>query len=243
MSDAVGGAPGFCLFVVFRDPARPEAKISQGEHDRLDAVLRGIPGLVRALVHTPAQAHDPLLDDGAPPQLALQLYFDALRALEAATGRAGPLHALARADVMPPLVSATVEHQAMAVRAYEVPEPAGTRGSGDTWCTYLVAYPGPAEDLHAWLDDYLAQHVPLMARLPGIRELEVYTPIEYVCHLPWTRATCMQRNKVVFDSPSALTSALASPLRHEMRAHFKALPRFSGGVTHFPMSTRGVALG
>ncbi len=82
-----------------------------------------------------------------------------------------------------------------------------------------------------------------MARLPGIRALEVYTPLECVCHLPWTRATCMQRNKVVFDSPSALTAALTSPLRHEMRAHFKALPRFAGGVTHFPMSTRAVALG
>jgi hypothetical protein len=25
-----------------------------------------------------------------------------------------------------------------------------------------------------------------------------------------------------------------------MRAHFRSLPRFSGGVTHFPMSTRAV---
>jgi hypothetical protein len=53
----------------------------------------------------------------------------------------------------------------------------------------------------------------------------------------------MQRNKVAFDDPSALTAALASPVRHEMRAHFKALPRFSGGVTHFPMSTRAVPVG
>ena len=233
----------FCLFVVFRNPAQPQARISRAEHDRIDAALRGIPGLVRALVHTPAQAHDPLLDDGVPPQLALQLYFDSLRALEAAAGRAGPLQALARADVLPTLAGAVAEHQAMAVRAYEVPAPGGTTVPGATWCTYLVAYEGPAENPHAWLDDYLAHHVPLMARLPGVRELEVYTPLESVCHLPWTRATCMQRNKVAFDSPAALTDALASPLRHEMRAHFKALPRFSGGVTHFPMSTRAVTLG
>jgi hypothetical protein len=50
----------------------------------------------------------------------------------------------------------------------------------------------------------------------------------------------MQRNKVAFDNPAALTAALESPLRHEMRAHFRALQRFSGGVTHFPMSTRAV---
>jgi hypothetical protein len=230
----------FCLFVVFHDRAQPGMRLTLDEYSRLDAALGAVPDLARALVHTPAQAHDPLLEDGAPPQLALQLYFDALLALEAAAGRAGPLQALARSDVLPSIAGAPAAHQAMAVRTYGVPGPARLP---EPWCTYLVAYEGPAEDPHAWLDDYLAQHVPLMTRLPGIRELEVYTPIEYVCHLPWARATCMQRNKVVFDSPSALTAALASPLRHEMRAHFKALPRFSGGVTHYPMSTRAVALG
>jgi hypothetical protein len=28
-----------------------------------------------------------------------------------------------------------------------------------------------------------------------------------------------------------------------MRAHFKSLPRFAGGVTHFPMSTRAALVG
>ncbi len=230
----------FCLFAVFHDRARAAARITDAEHSRLDAALRTVSGLARALVHTPAHAHDPLLDDGAPPQLALQLYFDSLLALEAAAGRSGPLQALAHPDLLPTLGGAGVGHQAMAARAFPVPEPARLP---ERWCTYLVAYAGPAEDPHAWLDDYLAHHVPLMARLPGLRELEVYSPVEYVCHLPWARATCMQRNKVAFDSPSALTAALNSPLRHEMRAHYKALPRFSGEVTHFPMSTRAVPLG
>ena len=230
----------FCLFIVFRDRAKPAARISNTEHARLTAVLGSVPGLARALVHTPAHAHDPFLDDGAPPQLALQLYFDRLLDLEAAAASAGPLQALAASDALPTLAGAAVEHQVMAVRAFAVPVPARAAGPDDVWCTYLVAYEGPAEDLHAWLDDYLAHHTPLMARLPGIRELEVYTCVDCVSHLPWVRATCMQRNKVAFDSPVALTAALESPLRHEMRAHFRALPRFSGGVTHFPMSTRAV---
>jgi hypothetical protein len=45
----------------------------------------------------------------------------------------------------------------------------------------------------------------------------------------------MQRNKVVFDSPDALNAALASPVRHEMRADFKNFPPFSGANLHFPM--------
>jgi hypothetical protein len=47
----------------------------------------------------------------------------------------------------------------------------------------------------------------------------------------------MQRNKVVFDSPAALTAALNSPVRHEMRAAFARFPAFTGPITHFPMAT------
>ena len=36
----------------------------------------------------------------------------------------------------------------------------------------------------------------------------------------------MQRNKVAFDSADALTQALNSPVRHDMRADFKTFPRF-----------------
>jgi hypothetical protein len=51
----------------------------------------------------------------------------------------------------------------------------------------------------------------------------------------------MQRNKVVFDSPAALTSALNSPVRHDMRASFGRFPPFTGPITHFPMATMTVA--
>jgi hypothetical protein len=47
----------------------------------------------------------------------------------------------------------------------------------------------------------------------------------------------MQRNKVAFDSAEALTAALNSPVRKEMRADYAALPPFSGRVTHYPMAT------
>ena len=50
----------------------------------------------------------------------------------------------------------------------------------------------------------------------------------------------MQRNKVVFDSPAALTAALNSSTRHEMRAAFRRFPPFTGPITHFPMATTTV---
>ena len=108
---------------------------------------------------------------------------------------------------------------------------------GEFPCTYLVAYEGQAEDLNAWHSHYIGDHPPIMARFPGIRQVEIYTRIDWCGSLPWPRVEHMQRNKVVFDSPAALTAALNSPVRHEMRAAFARFPAFTGPVTHFPMAT------
>jgi uncharacterized protein (TIGR02118 family) len=198
------------LFIIFRQAVQVE-----------DALLRST-GMTRAHVYTPQRANDPLLDDGAPPPLVLQIYFDELPLLEQAC--AGPLLNINNGVA-----------QAMTVRRFPVPNP------GKPDCTYLVAYDGPAQDEHAWHAHYLAHHPPLMARLPGIRELEVYTRVDWIAPPSWQRANCIQRNKVAFDSAEALTAALHSPVRHEMRADFRSLPAFSGAVTHFAMATRVVS--
>ena len=199
----------FCLFAVFSEP-----------FDGIPPLVRGMPGLEKVHVYTPGRAHDPYLNDGSPPPLALQLYFASLSSLESAIS--GPLSP----------VKGICEVQAMLVRPFAVPEP-----RKDPLCTYLVAYEGKAEDENAWHAHYLAHHPPLMARLPGIRELEIYTPVQWVCPPGWRRAQCMQRNKVAFDSAEALTAALDSPVRKEMRADFHTFPAFSGRVTHYAMAT------
>jgi uncharacterized protein (TIGR02118 family) len=199
----------FCLFVVFSEPI-----------DGIPPLISGIAGLEKVHVYTPGRAHDPFLNDGTPPPLALQLYFRSLSAIESAlAGRLSPM-------------KAHCEVQAMLVRPFAVPEP-----REDPLCTYLVAYEGKAEDENAWHAYYLAHHPPLMAKLPGIRELEIYTPVQWLCPPGWRRAQCMQRNKVAFDSAEALTAALNSPARKEMRADYAKLPAFSGRVTHYPMAT------
>jgi hypothetical protein len=202
----------FCLFANFSEP-----------FPNTEAILETVAGLERAHVYTPDEAHDPFLNDGPAPPLILQLYFTTLPLLEDACE--GPLELIRRhCDV-----------EAMLVRRFAVPEP--LRPS----CTYLVAYEGTAEDENTWHTHYLAHHPPLMTQLPGIRELEIYTPIMWVSSAGWRRKRCMQRNKVAFDSAVALTAALHSPVRQQMRTHFLTLPPFSGRVTHYPMSTRVVS--
>jgi hypothetical protein len=223
-----------CLFLSFRFDTEPAA----AETAKLDRLLRASPNLQKALVHTPASTSDPYVKDGPAPSLVLQLYFADLPELEAALSRAGVLRALTSGDEFPALAQADVVQQAMLVRPFVVPDPLFRTPPGERHCTYLVSYEGEAEDLNAWHAHYLENHTRHMAMFPGIRELEVYTRLDWVSLLPWKRLNFMQRNKVVFDDAEALHRALNSPVRHEMRADFKTFPKFTGPNKHYAMATR-----
>ena len=197
----------------------------------LSDVIAATPGVRQGLIYTPSSTSDPYLDDGRPPRLALQLYFDDIAALEAALAADGHLRELGA------LRPDGAAQQAMLVRRYPVPDPTFRTAPGDQACTYLVAYEGAAEDLPAWLTHYIADHPPIMARFPGIREIEIYTRLDWCGFLPGRRVDYMQRNKVVFDDAAALTAALNSRVRHEMRADFKNFPPFTGRNSHYPMAT------
>jgi len=226
-----------CLFLSFRSAA---GTLPAAELHKLDGLLRATPKLQKALVHTSSSAEDPYVKDGPPPSLVLQLYFNELPELEAALSRSSRLGALASRDEFPALSQAEISQQAMLVRPFAVPEPTFETAPGEPYCTYLVSYEGEAEDLNAWHAHYLENHTKHMAMFPKIRELEVYTRLEWVSRNPWRRAQFMQRNKVAFDSPDALQQALHSPVRHEMRADYRTFPPFTGPNNHYAMATRVV---
>jgi len=206
----------------------------------LARLLAATPDLARGLIYTPAQTHDPYLDDGRPPALAMQLYFPDIAMLEAALAHDGHLAALGAPDALPSLRGAAVTQQAMLARSFPVPDANRGIASGEPTCTYLVTYEGAAEDQNAWIAHYIQSHTVIMARFPGIREVEVGTRIDWCGFLPWPRVDAMLRNKVVFDDAGALTAALNSPVRHDMRADYVCFPAFTGTVTHFPMITSEV---
>ena len=203
-------AVSFCLFVSFLE----------GDAAAAARTLKRLRLGERNLVHAAASARDPYLHDAAPPAFVAQLYFATLAALENA------LPVLERG------LGGQASCEAMLVRPFPVPQP------GEGRCSYLVSYAGPAEDANAWHAHYLAHHPPLMAELPGLRELEIYSPVDWVGALPhWRRVRSLQRNKVTFDSAQALEAALDSPVRAKMRADFATFPPYVGEVSHYPMLT------
>ncbi len=222
-------------FVFFH--GHPGARIGEPDRIRISDILCVTPRLLKAHLFTPTAVNGPFPNDGHPPQFALQLYFADLQELEAVIAPRGHLQALAVPGRFPSLAGTAVTQQAMLVRPFPTPSPPNPAIPGQASCSYLVHYPGHAQDLNAWLNHYLSHHPQLMRDLPGVREIEVYTRVDWCDGMPWERVYPMQRNKLVFDSTAALAAALDSPALHAMRADFRRFPPFFGGNVHYPMMT------
>jgi uncharacterized protein (TIGR02118 family) len=232
-----------CLFLIGRSGPEPLIDAHALHH-----AAAGIDGLRRLIVHEPLSGHvDPRIaarDDA--PSCAIQCYFDELAPLEEALRCDGTMHSALRTAARVELHADTFMQKVMAVRTFTPSAtPAANEHEHDQRtqrCTYLVAYEGPADDFNAWLTHYLHGHAPLMLQLPGIREIEIYTGLDSATGLPFAQARAMQRNKVVFDDPTALANALASPVRDEMRRDFHTLPPYHGATPHFAMRSKCVTL-
>jgi hypothetical protein len=207
-----------CLFLMAHD-AMPDTQA-------LCAVLTRV-GAVHIDLHCSRRdGVDPFLQ---PPEQApvgvIQAYFDDLLRLERALVADGRLaQALAQAS------QTRWTWQAMAVRRYLEGTAASSTG---TRCGYWVAYIGHAEgDDRVWLHHYLRHHPPIMARLPRLRYMEVCTRMDVSSGLSLPLDDALQRNQVVFDDLADLKAALASDVRHELRADFHKFPPFKGEVPH-----------
>jgi len=224
------------LFLIFNNAAAPDARLSATDREGVIALVRGTPGLLRGFVYTPVTYHDPYLDDGPGPILALQLEFTELAALENNVSKSGHLQALANLVLFPSLKGAGAVQQAMLTRRFPAARP-GALVDGAVFCTYLVEYPGVAEDYNAWLTHYVTHHPQLMAKFPNIRQMEVYTPATFISALPFAFIERMQRNKVVFDTQADLNASLVHDVRHEMRRDWDNFPAFTGRNLHAALDT------
>ena len=239
---STASAPPIAYFVYCHLDDRPQTRITAPELAFVKSVVARTPGLARGLVFTPTDtptAH-PFDADAPPPALALQLNFDEIGTLEAALARDGHLQALADEDALASLAGARITHQAMLTRFFPVDDPAFATRDSELPCSYLVHYPGEADDFNTWLAHYVDHHPQIMRRFPGIRQIEIYSRLDWTAFMPWHRTDYMQRNKLVWDSPAALSAALFSTTFKDMRADFGVFPAFTGGNVHYPMTTHTV---
>jgi hypothetical protein len=194
-----------------------------------------LPGLANFDLYVPAagSSRDPFVDDGPGPLMLVMLDFATPGALAdalAGDAIAGPLSRL------PEGVVATAS--ALERRFYPV---GGACGPLAAPFSYVVRYHRPADDEPAFIANYIASHPPTLARLPGIRSVMCYFPLDDFNSRHVPSAGYMIGNEVAFDSIADFNAAMASPVRQELRAHFRAFPPFSGANTHYPMTRDRVA--
>jgi|EndMetStandDraft_5_1072996.scaffolds.fasta_scaffold219665_1 hypothetical protein len=190
-----------------------------------------VPGLVALDVYVPAEgeARDPYNRDAHGPLQLIMLDFASVAPLAAAMAADLPA-ALAQ---LPSGLSATAT--ALERRFYPV---AGESEAGALRApfSYVVRYDRPAEDEAAFVANYIASHPTTQADLPGIRSVICYLPLDRLNGTSLPAAPYMIGNEVVFDNIADFNVAMASPVREELRAHFRQFPPFSGAVTHHPMT-------
>jgi uncharacterized protein (TIGR02118 family) len=170
------------------------------------------------------------VDDGTGPCLLCMLSFPDEAALRAAIGAAAFRHGLGDLPS-----GAAITADAMRRKFYSADGDVGELALAAPF-SYVVRYHRPAEDERAFVEHYVASHPALLARLPRIRSVLCDFPI------PWTdpnglaSAQYMLGNEVAFDSIDDFNTAMKSPVRQELRAHYRNFPPFSGRNTHYTMT-------
>ncbi len=191
-----------------------------------------LPGLsaIDVYVMATSSTHDPFVDDGAGPLLLAMLHFNTAEQMSHAVAALAP-----SLKDLPPGVAITgtpFERRLYPVGGEATPGPLTAPFS------YVVRYHRPAENETEFVSHYIADHPPLLAKLPEIRSVLCYLPLDALATPALPTANTMIGNEVAFDSPEAFNAAMASPVRAELRAHFRTFPKFTGRTTHFPMMRR-----
>ena len=227
--------------IAFRGPPEQRAGLQAWLETWTHDTCAGLSGLACVDLYTPADgpAFDPYNDDGAGPLMMLMLDFASRDALAAAV--ASSRIPVAGCAVAPGIA---VTGTALERRFYPIGEDA-TPAPLQAPFSYVVRYHRPADDEAAFVKNYLATHPATEARLPGIRSIMCYLPLEGMhagnpqrARTDMPPADYMIGNEVAFDGIEAFNAAMASPVRQELRIHYRALPRFTGASTHHAMIRR-----
>jgi hypothetical protein len=196
-----------------------------------------LPGLSAVDIYEPIAGgtHDPYVNDGEGPLLMAMLQFPAREALAD-----GLSHQLFRESLSGRPAGLAFTGTSLERRFYPV---AGSSEPGPLRApfSYVVRYHHPTDDVAKFVAHYLADHPAILGTFPDIRSVLCYLPVDVATPPILPAADYMLGNEVVFDSPRAFNAAMASPVRHELRAHFKSFPPFTGRNTHYPMMRRQLA--
>jgi hypothetical protein len=213
-----------------------EAAVQAWADQDASPLWTALPGLSAVDLYRPVRGgtHDPFNSDGPGPLLMAMLQFPTPQKLEA--GLADPRFNDSLGKKPTDIAITGTSFERRFYPAAGAPNPGPLRAP----FSYVVRYHHPAENVAEFVSHYIADHPPILGKLPEIRSVLCYLPLDQTAAAILPPADYMVGNEVVFDSPEAFNAAMASPVRLELRTHFKSFPPFTGKNTHYPMMRRQV---
>jgi uncharacterized protein (TIGR02118 family) len=188
---------------------------------------------IRIEAYTPQSVEDPYLGVEANKLLIVQADFATRNQLEAAM--ANPLVADAL-TAMPNDGDFQVTAEAFNVRHFPLLD--GSTSTQRAPVSFVVRYYPPIEKEKAFNEHYFDHHPPIMAHFPRIRNILCYVPIDWQDANHVTPSHSFLGNEIVFDSIEDLNAALASDVRHDLRADYYLFPPHEGENSHHAMHRR-----
>jgi hypothetical protein len=223
--------------IVVSGAAEAPPGLTKGISETMVARLPDADGLqsVDLFEPTDERGRDPFNRDTDAPLLIALLDFESEDALRRAMSSA-PLAEVVQSIPQGLAITVTALERA----AYPVDDdPEGPDTEAPV--SYVVRYHRPADDEDLFRRNYVASHPPTQAKLPGIRSVMCYFPRPDLNPAQWPSLDYLIGNEVVFDTVADFNAAMQSPVRHELRAHYRDFPSFSGANTHFLMRRTRIA--
>ncbi|MCB1679814.1 MAG: hypothetical protein KDI16_14110 [Halioglobus sp.] len=208
-------------------------ELQEWANSRFAPALRDSGQVSRIEAYTPDTAEDPYLASESGKLLMVQADFPTRTDLESTLSKFPVADALAS---IPARDAVDITVEAFTVRHFSLLD--GSTPPRRAPLSFVVRYYPPIDKPASFVDHYVDHHPPIMARFPRIRNILCYFPVHWHDANDLPPSNSFLGNEVVFDSVAHLNAALASEVRHELRADYRQFPPYQGKNTHHAMYRR-----
>ena len=219
----------FNLFMTYEADATCSAMLADWFEGEPRTWLASKEGVLKSDLFVPDPEKALFFDDGPAPSCILQIHAEHLEFLEELVNAFD----FARLFLDGPVgLAPEIDASFGMFRTVRYPVAGVTDPESRTApMSFVVRYYGPMSDIAAFHDFYVANHLPLLAQFPNVRNVFAYLPVSWRNpDLPQSQV--LLGNEVVFDSVSALNAAMSSEIMPALRKDSSQFPPFGHSTHH-----------
>jgi len=218
------------LFLTFEGPSSNSKPLRDWIRICGQKLLNAAPYPIDLDLFMPVSGEVPLFDDGPAPAAILEIGANREILLDLAAGDDfNRMFYKDAAEAVPGLALSIGLFRRLATPVARERSAAARTAA----LSFVVRYYGPSADEQAFQNFYTANHPPILARFPAIRNVFCYLP-EPIPVTPIPRSGVILGNEVVFDDLAGLNAALQSNVIADLKADSARFPSF-GHSTHHAM--------